>query len=195
MKTRFLYQAVLTAALAFAACSQNPNETTIERKSVDGLPTVTETTNESAKVTVEAIDYDSRSIALTGADGKTEFFHASPEVRNFNQIKKGDTVKVEYSTRLHVCLQTSPQAPVTDVTMAAARAELGQKPGGVLYRNVQTQATVLAIDLATRVVTLRFMTGGHITLTADKKLPDLDKVNVGDTVLFDYTEALSIDVM
>ena len=194
MKTRFLYQATLAAALAFGACSQNANETTIDRTSVNGLPTVTATTNESASVRVEAIDYDSRSIALAGSDGKTEFFHASPEVRNFNQIKKGDTIQVQYSNHLHVSLQTTTQAPETHITEAAARAELGEKPGGVLYRHVHTQATVLAIDHSTRVVTLRFMAGGQITLTADKKLPDLDKVNVGDVVLFDYTEALSIGV-
>ena len=189
MKTRFLYQAVQGAALAFAGCSQNTSETTIDRKAVDGLPTVTETTNATAKATVEAIDYDSRSIALTGSDGKTEFFWATQDVRNFNQLQKGDSIQVQYSTRLHVFLQKVEQEPVTTVTTAVDLADLGEKPGGVLYRQVHTQATVLSIDYATRVVSMRFITGARITITADKKLPDLDNVKVGDTVLFNYTEA------
>lgn len=194
MKKRFLCHAVLGAAMAFAACSQSNHETTIERKSVDGLPTVTETANVAATATVEAIDYDSRSIALAGSDGKTEFFQATPAVRNFNQIKKGDTVQVQYVSRLHVSLQKTPQEPVTTVAEAVSLADLGEKPGGVLYRYAQTQATVLSIDYATRVVTMRSMTGSRITLTVDKKLADFDKVKVGDTVLFNYTEALTIDV-
>ena len=51
-----------------------------------------------------------------------------------------------------------------------------------------------SIDYDTRVVKLKTTTGDMLTLTADKKLKDLDKVHTGDLVVFDYTEEVSITV-
>ena len=195
MKTRLLSQALLATALAAAGCTSSPSDYTIERQAVHGLPTVTATDTTTAKVTVEAIDYDSRSIALTGSDGKTEFFQcAAPFVRNFNQIKKGDTVQVHYDTRLHISIRQVNETPNAQLTEVMQTAEPGQKPGCVLYRHVESQATVLSIDYTTRVVSMRMPPGDILTLTASEKLPDFDKVKVGDTVIFDYTESLTVDV-
>lgn len=195
----FIMAAVLAASgLAFTGCANEPakptSHSTIERKSVDGLPTVTATESMTAEVKIEAVDYDNRSIALAGADGKTEIFTVSPMVRNFPQLKKGDIVKVEYHTTMVATVHKVSEAPRTELATLVMPAELGQKPGVLCMREARIEANVEAINYETRAVRLKTASGSIIKLTADKKLMDFDKVHVGDQVIFNYTETLVIDV-
>ncbi len=188
--------AVLLVPMAFltAACSDTGESYSIERKSVNGLPTVTTTESAVAKAKVDAIDYENRSIALTGPSGKTEIFSVSSAVRNFEQVKKGDTVKVEYFNQIFASVRKVNEAPATHGVDTIARAQLGQKPGIVCSREAIVKANVEFIDYTTRMVKLRTVTGDLMSFTADEKLKDLDKVHVGDQVVFDYTEAVTITV-
>jgi len=154
------------------------------------------TTTEYAKVnvTVEAVDYEDRSIALTGPNGKTGIFTVSPAVRNFRQIKKGDVVKVEYATMLAASVRkVGGQLPASSSTVIVP-AELGQKPGVLCTRNARIEAAVESIDYTTRLVKLRTAAGDPMVFTASRELKDLDNVHAGDQVVFDYAEALSITV-
>jgi len=193
MSHRILWAAILSASV-FTACQQDGSDYTIDRKTVDGLPTVTTTETSVATAKVDAIDYTNRSIALTGSDGKTQIFHITRAVRNFSQIKKGDTVKVEYYSRLKASLRKVNEAPETTVSDSVALATLGEKPGILCTRNAQIEANVESINYETRVLKLKTTTGNIMTITADKKLKDLNKVQAGDQVVFDYTEAVSINV-
>jgi hypothetical protein len=177
-----------------AGCAETGAPYAIERHTVNGLPTVTATGNAKAQVTVDAIDYGNRSIALTGPNGRTEIFTVSSAVRNFGQIKRGDKVSVEYFTRMYASVRKATDTVSTTVIGAVGVAELGQKPGIVCVRQAIIEANVEAIDYPTRVVKLKTTAGDLMTLTADPKLQGLDKVNVGDQVVFDYTEAVSITV-
>ena len=98
---------VASVVLWAAGCSEAGPSYSIERKTVDGLPTVTATASDKAEAKVDAIDYGNRSIALTGPSGKTEIFTVSSAVRNFYQIKKGDVVKVEYYSRMFATVRKS----------------------------------------------------------------------------------------
>ena len=183
----------LVSAMGWMTGCEAPRYT-IERKSVNGLPTVTATESGKAQAKVDAIDYANRSIALTGPNGKTDIFKVSPSVRNFSQIKKGDTVNIEYYSKIHASLRKSSDMPTSEVTSQVATAALGEKPGIVCSRQAVIEANVEDIDYTTRVVKLKTSTGEIMTLTADAKLKDLDKVKKGDMVVFDYVEALSITV-
>ncbi len=177
-----------------AGCADTGDRVMVERKTVNGLPTVTATQTLKAQVKVDAIDYGNRSIALTGPDGKTEIFTVTSAVRNFNQIKKGDVVNVEYFTQMFASIRKADQEPTTKLAVAVAIAELGQKPGIVCARQATVEAQVESINYTTRVVNLRTPAGDLLTFTADPKLKDLDKVHVGDRVAFEYTEAVAITV-
>jgi hypothetical protein len=185
---------VLGGLLFLVGCETSGDSFEIERKTVNGLPTVTATGTSWAVVKVEAIDYNDRSIALADTDGKTEIFKVGSEVRNFNQIKKGDEVKVEYATRLNAQVYKVSEPPQTDITQGVNFSELGAKPGIMAYRQVTSQMNVESIDYQTRVVTLKGVMGAPVTLTVSPKLKDLDKVKPGDQVVFKYVEAISINV-
>ncbi len=198
MKTKqtsaFLSAAVIAAALAVAGCAQPSETVTVDRTTVNGLPSVTSTESVTGTSKIEAIDYDNRSVALQGPDGKSEIFEVPPEVRNFDQIKQGDVVKVQYMQTIDVNVRKVGQPLSTAVAGGMATAPLGDKPGVVAFRTVQTLANVQAIDYQTRTVTLVGMGDKPVTLTVSPKLADFDKVSQGDQVIFTYTEAVTIDV-
>src|SRR5690348_2305776 len=123
---------VFSAALV-AGCS-TPSAT-IERSTVNGLPSVVHTESANAQAKVIAIDYGDRCIALEGPGGDTQIFHVTSAVRNFNQIKKGDTVRVSYYSRLAANVRKLSEPPTTTVIDAVQLADLGKKPGIVCTRN------------------------------------------------------------
>jgi len=190
----FAAPAILVGSAFFAGCSQTGESFNVERKTVNGLPTVIAKGSSWATVKVDAIDYDKRSIAITDTDGKQEIFTLGPEVKNFTQIKKGDNVRVEYANELTAEVYKVNEEPMMDMTEGFKTADLGDKPGLLAYRKVKSQMNVTAIDHKTRVVTLKGPAGGELTLTVNPKVKNLDKVNVGDQVIFKYVEALTINV-
>jgi len=131
-------------------CEDTSHTYSIDRKSVDGLPTVVATESSTAKATVEAVDYANRSIALQGPNGVTQIFAVSPMVRNLTQVKKGDTVHVDYATRLAASVRKTTDQPTTTSVDTVQLAELGKKPGIVCTRNARVEATVERIDYETR---------------------------------------------
>jgi len=61
-------------------------------------------------------------------------------------------------------------------------------------RKAQVNAVVQAIDLTTRMVTLKAENGKEFTTKVDEKIKNLDKVNVGDTVKAAYVEAVAVEL-
>jgi hypothetical protein len=195
-RTMNTWQWTLTTALfsagLLAGC--NTPSVTVERSTVNGLPSVVQTQSASAEAKVLAVDYDDRSIAIEGPQGNTHIFHVTSAVRNFYQIKKGDTVRVSYYSRLAANVRKVSDPPTTTIIDAVQLADLGKKPGIVCTRHAQVEATVASINYQTRELKLKTTTGAEIALTADKKLPKLESVKTGDQVVFDYAEALAINV-
>ncbi len=147
-----------------------------------------------AIATVTAVDKDTRAVTLTRDDGDTLTFRAGPEVRNFAQIEVGDKVTATYYQGLVVFVVPPGEAPAASETESAWRAALGEKPAGHYTRSVNISATVEAVDLATRNVTLRGPKGNRLTLTVGDHVKNLDEVKVGDLVAAGYTESIDIAV-
>ena len=72
-------------------------------------------------------------------------------------------------------------------------AEHGEKdaPGGAVGKTVEMQATVTAIDVATRMVTLKGNDGIETTMQVDNRARNLAQVKVGDVVKVAYVQALA----
>jgi hypothetical protein len=135
----------------------------------------------TATATVEAVNKDTREVTLKGADGKFTF-KAGPEVRNFAQIRVGDKVTATYYQELAVFVAPPGEAPSASETESLERAALGKKPGGNYTRTVNISATVEALDLKSRNITLRGPKGNKVTM------------KVGDLVTAEYTESIDITV-
>jgi hypothetical protein len=62
-------------------------------------------------------------------------------------------------------------------------------------RTVSTVATVEALNLETRMITLRGPHGDTSSFKVDDRVKNLDQVKVGDQVVVDYYESLAIQVV
>jgi Cu/Ag efflux protein CusF len=143
--------------------------------------------------TVDDIDQATRTVTLKNAQGEKVSFVAGPDVRNLAQVAKGDVVTMEYAQAVAVKLDKTPNNTRSrTVTEVADRAAVGQKPGGIVVREVKVIASVEAIDMAKNVVTLR---GPEHTVAVKVQDPAMLKgVKKGDFVEAVYTEALAIKV-
>lgn len=159
------------------------------------LPGVTEVIEASAKLEVVEIDYEKRSVKLKNEKGDVEQIDVGDEVRNFDQVKAGDFVNIDYAEAIQVQVFKPDEVEAgAFVDAVFGRAEEGEKPGAVAARNVTLVATITEIDLEKKTVTLKDKEGN--TKTFNPRNPDnLKKVKVGDMVMFSYTEALSITVV
>ena len=74
-------------------------------------------------------------------------------------------------------------------------ASVATGPGtATAARVVTATATVTAIDMATRQVTLRRADGSTFLVVADEQMRNLPQLRVGDTVVVDYYDRLTLDL-
>ena len=143
--------------------------------------------------TIEKIDLSTREVTLKGEDGRLETVKVGPEARNLSQVKAGDKVTIRYYRALAIFVTPPGNEPsVTEVT-DLQRAPLGAKPAGQVTSVVEATATVEAMDLSKRTVTIRGPRGNVNTLMAGDPIK-LDQVKVGDQVVARYIEAMAISV-
>jgi hypothetical protein len=64
----------------------------------------------------------------------------------------------------------------------------------VNVRHVNTVMTIEAINLEERLFTLRYAEGNTIVLKADPKIPDIEKIKIGDEVEVKYIKSLVVFV-
>lgn len=81
------------------------------------------------------------------------------------------------------------------VTPAIAGETILERPSFSASQTMTTAAEVEAINHETRVVTLRRIDGEEITFTAGDEVRNLAQVAVGDMLLAEYIETISIEVM
>lgn len=145
----------------------------------------------SAKVT--AINKETRTVTLKGPEGRIFNVIAGPEVKNFAQITVGDEVVVEYIRAISLQVEKSTGFRERSEQTGAARAEPGDKPAGIVGRDVRIVADVIAVDPKRSTITLRGPKGNIVEL--DVKNPDHFKVvKVGDQVEANYSESMAISV-
>jgi Cu/Ag efflux protein CusF len=147
-----------------------------------------------ATATITAIDAATRAVTLKGPKGNEIVVTAGPEVKNFAQMKVGDQVNVEYVESLALELKKGGGAPVAATAKAgAAAAKPGERPAGMVGKQVTVVADVIDVNAETQVVTLK---GPQRTVELKVRDPEQFKlVKKGDQVQATYTEAVAIAVM
>ena len=106
------------------------------------------------------IDHAKRLLTLRGPAGNEATVVAGPEVRNFDQIRIGDTVTVVYRAVLAVRARgSSVPLPGILVSGQMAVAAAGQLPAGIWSNQATRTVQVLATDAAAHTVTYRDVNG------------------------------------
>jgi len=164
-----------------------------EKKPTD-RPGVVMAEGASITATVEAIDYDKRTVDLKGSKGNVVTLKVGPEAKNFNQVKVGDRVTARYFDSIAIQVRKPNEPPFAEQGSAVQVAPKAAKPGGVAVATSEMTAVVDDINYKTRTVTLRGPQQKTVTLKVDKDVKRFNEVKKGDEIVVRRTEALAIDV-
>ena len=200
-------QTIVTGSLALipagllillAACATTapppPATTNTTTSAEEGVPggIVVNTVEVSARVV--AVDQASRTATLMDQDGEKFDVKVGPEAVNFDQVKKGDLVKVTVTEQVVIYVAKEGTASSDDGgARVVALAPKGAKPGGLVAGTVQITGTVVAIDQEKRIVTLRFDDGTFKAFSVREDI-DLTQHKKGEQVVFQITEMVAITV-
>lgn len=83
----------------------------------------------------------------------------------------------------------------TTAVLAGTEEAKLDRPSFAASQTMVVSAVVEAIDHETRVVTVRKPDGEAITFTASEEARNLDQVSVGDVLVAEYVESVTIDVI
>ena len=182
-------------ALALVAFGLSLNTSLSFAESKTSEPTVIVDAIDLPLATVTAVNADTRAVTLRNAEGETTTVVASSEVRNFPQIKVGDTLHVRMMQAL--LMEVRPKAALvtrTEVEQGAALAPLSSQPGMATGRLISTTVTIQALDMKKDFVKFTLPNGEvrstTAKTTAGKEL--LHTLKVGDQVDVVFTEATGI---
>jgi Cu/Ag efflux protein CusF len=145
----------------------------------------------TANATVDKVDAATRTVTLKLPSGDMRTVVAGDEVRNFDQIKVGDKLKVKYIEALTLELKKDGKAVVGRTeTGALDRSKPGEKPGGVARREITVVADVINVDEKAKKVTVKGAKGQMDLNIRDPE--QLKLIKKGDQIQATYTEALAI---
>jgi hypothetical protein len=182
---------IASAFLALPALAQQPPMGGRVTASEPGKAGVAEAVQ--ASVLVTAINKSTRTVTLKAHNGEKFDVVAGDEVKNFDQIKVGSEVVVQYVRALTLELKKA-SGPLTHTeTSDAVRAKPGEKPGAAVGHQVTVMTKVIDVNPKAKTISLQGPKGNVVVL--DVKNPDQFKVvKKGDNVEAVYTEAVAISV-
>jgi len=147
----------------------------------------------TAEATVDKIDAATRTVSLKLPSGEMRTVVAGDEVRNFDQIKVGDKLKVKYVEALTLELKKDGKAVVGRTeTGALDRSKPGAKPGGVARREITVVADVINVDEKAKKVTVKGAKGQMDLNIRDPE--QLKLIKKGDQIQATYTEAVAVSL-
>jgi len=185
---------VIAVGLAIAATTALPAAAQTGAVAVSSTPgkvQVADTIKVSATIT--AIDAKTRDVTLKTTDGKEAVVTAGPAVKNFDKLKVGDKVDMQYVEALTLELKKGGGLVVQRTDKAgAAAAKPGEQPAGAVGREVTVVADVVGVDAATQTITLR---GPQRTVDLRVRDPEqFKRIAKGDQVEATFVQAVAIAV-
>jgi hypothetical protein len=149
---------------------------------------------DSITAVVEEIDYQARTARLRGPQGGSLDLKVDERAKNFDQVKKGDTVTLGYYASLLLKLQKPTEAPASAEASAMQIVPKGQKPKVVKVETYEGVVTIEGINVKDRTITVRNPKNEVKTHAIGTDVTDFDKLKVGDQIYYSYTQAVSLEV-
>jgi len=185
MRSAVQILAMLLATTAMAATTSSTGKTSMK----GGKPYFEASETTTAHATVLSVNASNRHVKLRTDAGDTVKVTAGPEVKNFAQIKKGDVVNVSYTEKLTIHVEPAGSTG-SSAEAASATAKPGEKPAAAAASRVQHRASITAIDKTKGTAMLKDADGNEVEVTPMHP-ENLDKVKVGDVVVFTYSQAVA----
>jgi hypothetical protein len=193
--------ALSASVLCFAGCS-NDSDT---KKTAEPVPvtqksepySMIETADLQLVAKVKAIDYTTRRVTLVDSSGASMDVVAGDHVKRLNEVKVGDTVKIDSTVSVLVEVRAATPEELATPVMAVAvtgRATSASPPAGGMGRALKVVTTVERTDVSKLLVTLKGPRGDTTTVKA-RNAENVKKLHVGDTVVLTYTEAVAAEIV
>ena len=140
------------------------------------------------------IDKKTRTITFKNKEGESKFV-AGPEIKNFDQIKKGDQVNVTYELAVAIeLIKTKSDGIRSKVeTNTITDSKINEKPSEVIANKTTIIADIVAVDLDKKLVSVKGPSG-KITTVMVKNPALLADVKVGEQVKVIYYDAMAASI-
>ena len=144
--------------------------------------------------TVTKIDKKTRTIFFKNNEGESKFV-AGPEIKNFDQIKKGDRLSVTYELAVAIeLIKTKSDGIRSKVeTSSEVASKPGEKPTRTITNTTTIIADIVAVDRAKKLVSVKGPSG-KVTVVTVKNPQLLADVNVGEQVKVIYFDAMAASI-
>ena len=193
MKIKFapitLVAAALLAgpALTMAQAPSAPNAVVVDAA-------VTDNVFQLYEGTVTKIDKKTRTIFFKNNEGESKFV-AGPEIKNFDQIKKGDQLSVTHELAVAIeLIKTKSDGIRSKVeTSSEVASKPGEKPTRTITNTTTIIADIIAVDRPKKLVSVKGPSG-KVTVVTVKNPQLLADVNVGEQVKVIYFDAMAASI-
>jgi len=144
-------------------------------------------------VRVVGVSESARTVTLQLSNGKIVTYKVGKDVRNFAQLKRGDTIKATLLDALAVYIQKMGGRPTATETQTVMLAPKGAKPGMIVANTIRVTGKIQLVDMTNRMVTITGPGGMSKGFKVGHNV-DLRGLRAGDDVVVRYTEAVALDV-
>ena len=184
---------VMTLLLTVFSCKQEEEaktETTEAKAS-----RVLDVSEVTTMMTVQEIDLPNRLFTLSYDGDNMVVLEAAPDLTGIESIKVGDKVNVTYikSAVVYVTSPDSTRAAEVQKREVMVDSKDG-KPRKLTVDVYEKLSIVEALDLENRMATLKHSDGTVETVKVSDEFENLDKVHVGDHVIYQFSEAVAVDI-
>jgi len=170
------FAAMLAVGIGLPERQASAQVQAVPREGVSFNDTVT------ARVTVETVDTDTRTVAFDLPNGRTLLLPVTDSVRNLDAIEDGSLATVTY-TEVVTLLNLRQKGPGSK---EARRDQMSGKPDPAEVATGRFTLTVVAVDLAKNTVSVISGDGGPVRTYAANSIAKQDmlkKIKVGDVVI------------
>ncbi|WP_062308739.1 hypothetical protein [Polynucleobacter sinensis] len=193
MKTKFAQVSLVAAALLIGS-GATIAQSTAPANAVVVDAAVTDNIFQLYEGTVSKIDKKTRTIFFKNSEGESKFV-AGPEIKNFDQIKKGDRLSVTYELAVAIeLIKTKSDGIRSKVeTSSETASKAGEKPSRTISNTTTIIADIVAVDRAKKLVSVKGPSG-KVTVVTVKNPQLLADVNVGEQVKVVYFDAMAASI-
>ncbi len=143
---------------------------------------------------VVKIDKKTRTITFKNKEGESKFV-AGPEIKNFDQIKRGDRLNVSYELAVAIeLIKTKSDGVRSKVeTNTVTSSKANEKPSEMIANKTTITADIVEVNRDKKLVSVKGPSGKVTTVTV-KNPALLADVNVGEQVKVIYYDAMAASI-
>lgn len=156
-------------------------------------PAISESKSSTITAQITDINHKKRIIILKKKDDAVLQIELANTVSNLKQLKVGDYITVDMVETMAVFVEKNAGKKLRKQSYETVKVELpGQKKLQTRIKVEEATASIEAIDLEKRLITMKFHDGKKQTYFVSRKTKNLEKLNTNDQILFRYTKAKGV---